>query len=61
MSVHQLSEMSDYATLLKDNEDEVKVMLRDLLISITNFFRDPEAFENYKKYLKERNCLLGVK
>jgi two-component system CheB/CheR fusion protein len=37
----------------KGNEEEVKALLKDLLISVTNFFRDPEAFEALKIQLKE--------
>jgi two-component system CheB/CheR fusion protein len=53
MSVNQISDVSKYATFLKENEDEIKALLKDLLISVTNFFRDPEAFEALKRQMKE--------
>ena len=34
---------------MKGNEDEVKALLKDLLISVTNFFRDPAAFNALKE------------
>jgi len=53
MSFHQTSDMRVYVNLLKKNEDEVKALLKDLLISVTSFFRDTEAFEILKEQLKE--------
>jgi two-component system, chemotaxis family, CheB/CheR fusion protein len=53
MSVNQINDISDNARFLKENEDEVKALLKDLLISVTNFFRDPDAFEALKAQLKE--------
>ena len=34
-----------YAELLRENPDEVIALYKDLLISVTSFFRDPEAFQ----------------
>jgi two-component system CheB/CheR fusion protein len=53
MSVNQINDVIDYAHFLREEEDEVKALLKDLLISVTNFFRDPEAFEALKKQMKE--------
>ena len=53
MSVNQINDVADYAHFLREDEDEVKALLKDLLISVTNFFRDPEAFEALKKQMKE--------
>ncbi|MDD5094975.1 MAG: chemotaxis protein CheB, partial [Dehalococcoidia bacterium] len=53
MSVNQINDVSRYVRFLKENEDEAKALLRDLLINVTNFFRDPEAFEALKARLKE--------
>ncbi len=52
MSVNQINDISKYADFLKGNEDEVKALMKDMLISVTNFFRDPEAFEALKVQLK---------
>jgi two-component system CheB/CheR fusion protein len=34
-----------YLELLQEDADEVKALQKDFLISVTSFFRDPEAFE----------------
>ena len=44
MNVHGLSEIAAYARLLRGHAEESAALLRDLLISVTNFFRDREAF-----------------
>lgn len=44
INVHQLSELPAYAAYLRENPDEAHSLLKDLLISATNFFRDKEAF-----------------
>ncbi len=53
MSVNQINDFAEYARYLKENEDEVRALLKDLLISVTNFFRDPESFEALKDELKK--------
>jgi two-component system CheB/CheR fusion protein len=45
MSLSHLNEMPEYLKLLRDNPDELRQLARDLLISVTGFFRDPEAFQ----------------
>ena len=52
MSVHSLSNVADYASLLQGSEEEIKALLKDILISVTSFFRDPEAFEALKAQIK---------
>ncbi|MFV5690308.1 chemotaxis protein CheB [Flavobacterium sp. ZT3R25] len=37
--------LKDYLLFLKDTPEEVKVLSKDFLISVTSFFRDTEAFE----------------
>ena len=49
MSVHQLDEITDYVRFLKDNEREVDILFKELLIGVTSFFRDPAAFEALKE------------
>jgi two-component system CheB/CheR fusion protein len=44
LQVHELSDMESYFRLLKVNPDEVTSLLRDLLITVTNFFRDQDSF-----------------
>lgn len=45
MAVHQLGEMDDYVKYMQETPDEVEALFRDLLIGVTSFFRDPEAFQ----------------
>ena len=45
MSLGHFNQIADYLAFLRDHPDEVKQLFRDLLISVTNFFRDPEAFQ----------------
>ena len=40
-----VSTLEAYLPLLQSNEAECQALLRDLLISVSSFFRDPEAFE----------------
>jgi two-component system, chemotaxis family, CheB/CheR fusion protein len=45
MSLSHFNDIADYLALLRDHPDELKLLARDLLISVTSFFRDPEAFQ----------------
>lgn len=45
MAVHQIEEVGDYVLYLQKNPAEVTALFRDLLIGVTAFFRDPEAFK----------------
>src|SRR5262249_24545400 len=44
MAVHQLKRLDDYVRHIKRFPAEVDAIFKDLLIGVTNFFRDPEAF-----------------
>lgn len=45
MAIHQIDTMDGYVKFLQQMPAEVEALFRDLLIGVTNFFRDPEAFE----------------
>ncbi|MBF0310370.1 MAG: PAS domain-containing protein [Magnetococcales bacterium] len=45
MAMLQVQKLADYVIRLQENPDEVRHLFRDLLIGVSNFFRDPEAFE----------------
>jgi two-component system CheB/CheR fusion protein len=45
MQLHSVTSLEAYLRLLRDNEDEIQTLKKDLLITVTNFFRDPAAFE----------------
>ncbi|MGL1904348.1 MAG: PAS domain-containing protein [Fibrobacterales bacterium] len=44
MAVQQISTLSNYVECLQKTPEEIEALFRDLLIGVTNFFRDPEAF-----------------
>jgi two-component system CheB/CheR fusion protein len=45
MAVHQIDTVDDYVKYLQQTPAEVEALFRDLLIGVTKFFRDPEAFQ----------------
>jgi two-component system, chemotaxis family, CheB/CheR fusion protein len=49
MTKNNLNSMSDYADLLKIKPSEINILTQEFLISVTKFFRDPEAFELIKQ------------
>jgi two-component system CheB/CheR fusion protein len=51
MQVNRTDVLQDYYDIIRDNPDEVQALLSDLLISVTTFFRDREAFEALAKLL----------
>ncbi|QDL36782.1 chemotaxis protein CheB [Rhodoferax sediminis] len=49
MAVHQVDSIDSYVKYLQQTPLEAQELFRDLLIGVTNFFRDPEAFEVLEK------------
>ncbi|MDR0262445.1 MAG: PAS domain S-box protein [Sphingobacterium sp.] len=45
INVHNLPDLPAYAAFLHEHLDETHALLKDLLISVTNFFRDSKAFK----------------
>jgi len=45
LAVHQIKTMEEYFKYLQQTPLEVALLFRDLLIGVTSFFRDPEAFK----------------
>ncbi|MCU1267182.1 MAG: methyltransferase/methylesterase, CheR/CheB with sensor [Acidobacteria bacterium] len=45
LNLHELADLSSYAGYMRDHTEEASGLLKDLLISVTNFFRDCESFE----------------
>ena len=45
MAVHQIDQISDYVRYLQESDQEVGILFKELLIGVTSFFRDPQAFE----------------
>jgi len=44
MIVHRKNSLAEYAKFLEDHAGEARELYLDLLINVTNFFRDPDAF-----------------
>src|SRR5213078_644620 len=44
MQVNQVTELPRYLEVLRDRPSEVRALVRDFMISVTQFFRDPGAF-----------------
>lgn len=49
MQILQVIDVGDYVEILSANNSERVSLFNDLLINVTSFFRDPEAFESLKK------------
>lgn len=48
MAVHQIEGLTQYFQYLQQHKAEVDVLFKELLITVTSFFRDKEAFELLK-------------
>jgi two-component system CheB/CheR fusion protein len=49
MGIHRLGGIADYVNFLRANPQEIDLLFKELLIGVTNFFRDPAAWA----YLQE--------
>ncbi len=49
MAQHHLDDADAYLRFMKDHPEEVPALFRELLINVTRFFRDPDAFEVLKR------------
>lgn len=49
ISINQIQDVENYIQLLQQSPYEVKVLYKEILIGVTQFFRDPEAFELLKR------------
>ncbi len=45
MAIHQLDRIDGYVRFLRENPHELELLFKELLIGVTNFFRDPPAWE----------------
>jgi two-component system CheB/CheR fusion protein len=48
MVIHQISKMAAYVRYLQENSQEVNLLFKELLIGVTNFFRDPATWEQLR-------------
>lgn len=45
MGIHQVAKISGYVRYLQENPQELDILFKELLIGVTNFFRDPVAWQ----------------
>lgn len=53
MNVHQILEPERYVQYLQENRDESVSLFKELLISVTNFFRDEKGWEALRKWIEK--------
>ena len=51
MAIHQLQSLGDYVGFLRKNPPEVDLLFKEMLIGVTNFFRDPAAWNHLRDKL----------
>ena len=65
MLLHKLDRLENYVRYLQDNPAEVDQLFHDLLINVTGFFRDPDAFvvlaEKVFPSLKDRSADVPIR
>ncbi|MBC7950188.1 MAG: PAS domain-containing protein [Chitinophagaceae bacterium] len=49
MALLKIDKLDEYALYLRQNNAELIALKQDMLINVTRFFREPEAFDNLKK------------
>jgi two-component system, chemotaxis family, CheB/CheR fusion protein len=52
MNVHHVDTLEGYVRFLEENPTEVEILFKELLIGVTSFFRDPEAWTLLTEHLK---------
>ena len=48
MGIHQIAKMDTYVRYLQENSQELDLLFKELLIGVTNFFRDPAAWDQLR-------------
>jgi two-component system CheB/CheR fusion protein len=49
MGIHQIDKIATYVRYLQENSQEREFLFKELLIGVTNFFRDPYAWDQVKE------------
>lgn len=49
MAVHKIDRIADYVRYIQQSPAEVQTLYKDMLIGVTNFFRDPDTFYIFKE------------
>ncbi len=56
LAIHQMKNVSDYIKYLRSNPHEIDALLKELLIRVTGFFRDRDAFEALRQKVLPDLC-----
>ncbi len=48
MGIHQIAKMAGYVRYLQETSQELDLLFKELLIGVTNFFRDPAAWDQLR-------------
>lgn len=48
MGIHQIPKMAGYVRYLQENSQELDLLFKEMLIGVTNFFRDPAAWDQLR-------------
>ncbi|HTL17602.1 MAG TPA: chemotaxis protein CheB, partial [Patescibacteria group bacterium] len=48
MGIHQIGKTASYVRYLQENPQELDLLFKELLIGVTNFFRDPAAWDQLR-------------
>jgi two-component system CheB/CheR fusion protein len=59
MAIRQVADLDAYVGLLRDDAEEAPALLHNLLVNVTAFFRDPEAFDVLAQLLKDYGAPLA--
>ena len=51
MAIAQIDRLDEYVRYLRETPLEADMLFRELLIGVTSFFRDPEAFESLREHV----------
>jgi len=51
LAVHQIEDLEHYLKLLQESAEEVGILAREMLITVTNFFRDAEAWDSLQEHV----------
>jgi len=49
--IHQIDKISNYVRFMQENPKETEILFKELLIGVTNFFRDSEVWEKIREII----------
>jgi two-component system CheB/CheR fusion protein len=49
MALHKISDIEDYAKILREDSNEVEALYHDFLINVTSFFREPDFYKELEE------------